>query len=215
MEAQTRELSCEISTTAPAARGGAACRVCALMFVGGLSLAACGERYEPKPPAPVSSAARAPRPQGAPASAPPATPATAASAPGAAPSADTAARPAKGDRAASQPASPPTPAAPPPAATPGATPRTSWPVSTASDDASLARVAGLAFTKPSAWVWTQPSMQFRALQYAVPAPAGSGAGAAELVFSVFAAGDGGPIEPNVQRWINQFRAEDGTAPAFP
>jgi hypothetical protein len=54
-------------------------------------------------------------------------------------------------------------------------------------------------------------MQFRALQYTVPAPAGSGAGAAELVFSVFAAGDGGPIEPNVQRWINQFRGDDGTA----
>lgn len=61
------------------------------------------------------------------------------------------------------------------------------------------------------WVWTQPSMQFRALQYSVPAPADSGAGAAELVFSVFAAGDGGPVEPNIQRWISQFRGEDGAA----
>lgn len=52
-------------------------------------------------------------------------------------------------------------------------------------------------------------MQFRALQYAIPAP-GGGSGAAELVFSVFGAGDGGPLDANVQRWVAQFRGPDGT-----
>ncbi len=48
-------------------------------------------------------------------------------------------------------------------------------------------------------------MQFRALQYAVPA-LGVNAPAAELVFSVFPAGDGGPVDANLDRWANQFRS---------
>ena len=51
-------------------------------------------------------------------------------------------------------------------------------------------------------------MQFRALQYSVPGSA-EGAGAAAVVFSVFAAGDGGPIDANVKRWVSQFRSDDG------
>lgn len=188
-----------------------------------MSLVACGERYEPKPPAPVSSAARAPRPQGALAGGAPqpvqggAAPARSSSETAAAVTGSTS----SGAGAATAPASAPPAAASatpapatanaPGAGAPAGSARPSWPVSTATDDAALARVGGLAFPKPAAWVWTQPSMQFRALQYAVPAPAGAGAGAAELVFSVFAAGDGGPIEPNVQRWIGQFRGEDGAA----
>jgi hypothetical protein len=53
-------------------------------------------------------------------------------------------------------------------------------------------------------------MQFRALQYAVPAN-GVNAPAAELVFSVFAGGDGGPIDANLDRWANQFREGDAAA----
>lgn len=190
-----------------------------------VSLVACGERYEPKPPAPVSSAARAPRPQGALAgSAPQSVPggaapvgsssATAPAAPAAAGSTSSGGGATTGPVSAPPAASGATPAATanaPGAGAPVASARPSWPVSAASDDPTVARVGGLAFPKPAAWVWTQPSMQFRALQYAVPAPASGGAGAAELVFSVFAAGDGGPIEPNVQRWIGQFRGEDGAA----
>lgn len=66
--------------------------------------------------------------------------------------------------------------------------------------------------KPTSWVWTAPTMQFRALQYAVPA-IGSDAPAAELVFSVFGSGDGGPVDANLDRWAGQFRSEDGTGAA--
>ncbi len=50
-------------------------------------------------------------------------------------------------------------------------------------------------------------MQFRALQYSVPG-IGESSGAAEVVFSVFAAGDGGPIDMNIKRWVGQFRNDD-------
>ncbi len=53
-------------------------------------------------------------------------------------------------------------------------------------------------------------MQFRALQYAVAAPAGA-SGAAELILSVFAQGDGGPVDANVKRWESQFRTSEGGA----
>ena len=209
-----------------AARTSDALCFASVAIVGSLAMAGCGEKYDPKPPAPVSSAARAPRPQGATVGGAPqpvqggAAPAGSSSA--TAPAAATVAgSTSSGGGAATAPASAPPAAASatpapatanaPGAGAPAGSARPSWPVSTATDDAALARVGGLSFPKPAAWVWTQPSMQFRALQYAVPAPAGAGAGAAELVFSVFAAGDGGPIEPNVQRWIGQFRGEDGAA----
>jgi len=77
-------------------------------------------------------------------------------------------------------------------------------------DQTKIEVGGLTMPKPVTWVWTAPSMQFRALQYAVPA-LGVNAPAAELVFSVFPAGDGGPVDANLDRWANQFRS--GTAAA--
>ncbi len=51
-------------------------------------------------------------------------------------------------------------------------------------------------------------MQFRTLQYAVPG-AGDSTSAAELIVSVFAGGDGGPLEGNITRWAGQFRTDDG------
>ena len=72
-------------------------------------------------------------------------------------------------------------------------------------DQTKIEVGGLTMPKPVTWVWTVPSMQFRALQYAVPA-LGVNAPAAELVFSVFPAGDGGPVDANLDRWANQFRS---------
>ena len=71
-------------------------------------------------------------------------------------------------------------------------------------DQTKIEVGGLTMPKPVTWVWTVPSMQFRALQYAVPAE-GVNSPAAELVFSVFPAGDGGPVDANLERWAGQFR----------
>jgi hypothetical protein len=53
------------------------------------------------------------------------------------------------------------------------------------------------FPKPQAWKWVKPSAPFRTLQYEVP-------GGSELIVSVFAAGDGGALEANIERWANQF-----------
>lgn len=95
-----------------------------------------------------------------------------------------------------------------PAAAQAGTYRTSGP----DGDQSVIAVGGLLMPKPVTWVWTAPSMQFRALQYAVPAN-GVNSPAAELVFSVFMGTDGGPLDANLDRWAQQFRSGDGAAPA--
>jgi hypothetical protein len=82
-----------------------------------------------------------------------------------------------------------------------------WKVSTSADDPQWLEVAGLRGPKPSSWVWTKPSMQFRTLQYSVPGGADSTL-TAELIVSVFVAGDGGPLEANIERWRGQFRNGD-------
>ena len=82
-----------------------------------------------------------------------------------------------------------------------------WKVSTSADDPQWLEVAGLRGPKPSSWVWTKPSMQFRTLQYSVPGGADSTL-TAELIVSVFVAGDGGPLEANIERWRGQFRTGD-------
>lgn len=87
-----------------------------------------------------------------------------------------------------------------------------WVVSGSTDDGRYARCAGLSFEKPVQWVWVKPSMRFRTLQYAVPGK--NGQGAADLIFSVFAAGDGGPIDANIDRWVGQFSGVDGEPPRF-
>ena len=94
----------------------------------------------------------------------------------------------------------------PPAATAAASTQAGgYPVSGPDGDQTTIEVGGLTIPKPVTWVWTAPSMQFRALQYAVPA-LGVNSPAAELVFSVFPAGDGGPVDANLDRWSNQFRS---------
>jgi pyruvate/2-oxoglutarate dehydrogenase complex dihydrolipoamide acyltransferase (E2) component len=96
------------------------------------------------------------------------------------------------------------------AAAAAATQAGGYPVSGPDGDQTKIEVGGLTMPKPVTWVWTAPSMQFRALQYAVPA-LGVNAPAAELVFSVFLAGDGGPVDANLDRWSNQFRAGNAAA----
>ncbi len=84
--------------------------------------------------------------------------------------------------------------------------------STAASDASVLSAAGLSGPKPVSWIWVQPSVQFRTLQYTVPGGADS-TSAADLIVSVFKAGDGGPIDANIERWRAQFRVGEGMAEA--
>lgn len=79
-----------------------------------------------------------------------------------------------------------------------------WKVSTSADDPQWLEVAGFRAPKPASWVWTKPSMQFRTLQYTV-AGEGDSTKSAELIVSVFVAGDGGPLDANIERWRGQFR----------
>ena len=98
-----------------------------------------------------------------------------------------------------------------PSAAPTATPRAdaaAQKISSSTSDAKIIEVAGLVMPKPVTWQWQSPTVQFRALQYSVPTTT-PGISDAELVISVFAAGDGGPIDMNVKRWVSQFRDEDG------
>ena len=112
------------------------------------------------------------------------------------------------------PAAAPAPASAPPAASASASTTASapsnpsqWVVSTREDAANQAQCAGLVFDKPALWPWMTPSMRFRTLQYSVPGS--DGTAPAELIFSVFVGSDGGGIQMNLQRWIQQFRPTDG------
>jgi hypothetical protein len=70
-------------------------------------------------------------------------------------------------------------------------------LSTAGSDPAWMQCGSMEFPKPAAWTWTKPTAPFRTLQYAVP-------GDAELIVSVFPAGDGGAVDANVDRWAKQF-----------
>jgi len=83
------------------------------------------------------------------------------------------------------------------------------PVSGPDSNSTLIEIAGITAPKPVEWIWQQPTMQFRNLQYSVPAPGGKGE-PAELIISAFVGDDGGPLEPNISRWVNQFRNADDT-----
>ena len=87
----------------------------------------------------------------------------------------------------------------------------SWVVSGPEDDPAVARCGGLEFDKPARWGWITPTMRFRTLQYTVPGT--DGEPAADLIFSVFGSGDGGPVDANIDRWAGQFRGTDGTPPS--
>ena len=115
------------------------------------------------------------------------------------PAAPGASTPAAGSAPSAAPsASAPTSSSPSAVAASGVDPST-WKTSSSADDPTVLEVAGLRAPKPATWVWTKPTMQFRTLQYAVPGEGDSTKGA-ELIVSVFVAGDGGPLEANITRW---------------
>ena len=146
-------------------------------------LVSCGDAPAPKPPTPAAPVGGATAPVPAPASGSAVSDAAAAAASSAASSATSSA-----------------------ASSSGLDP-SKWKTSGSADDPAVIEVAGLRAPKPTSWVWTKPSMQFRTLQYAV-AGEGDSTKAAELIVSVFMAGDGGPLDANITRWKGQFRQGD-------
>lgn len=68
----------------------------------------------------------------------------------------------------------------------------------------------LVFTAPEGWVKETPSMAMRREQYRLPKQ-GADTSDAIVTVSVLAPTDGGPIEPNLQRWASQFSQPDGSS----
>ena len=162
----------------------------AMVAATALQLTACGESPKPTPPLSVEATAVGGQ-----------TPAPATAAPAASSALSDAAAPASAQAAAAT-------AFPPREKSDGPkVDQSKWRTSTSADDPSALEVAGLRAPKPTSWVWTKPSMQFRTLQYSVPGE-GDSTKQAELIVSVFVDGDGGPLDANIERWRNQFRVGD-------
>ncbi len=67
---------------------------------------------------------------------------------------------------------------------------------------------GLAWTAPSGWE-AQGARPMRVATYRI-APAKGDSDPAELAIFYFGEGQGGAVEANVKRWLNQFQKADGT-----
>ncbi|MEA2691667.1 MAG: hypothetical protein QOJ16_1054 [Acidobacteriota bacterium] len=84
-----------------------------------------------------------------------------------------------------------------PEGTPPAAPAPSGP---AADNAKLQ------FDLPKGWTSETPKSSMRLAQATIPGPAGAG----DLAVFYFGAGQGGNVEANIERWIDQVEAAPGT-----
>ncbi len=63
------------------------------------------------------------------------------------------------------------------------------------------KVGNFSFERPAEWKWVPPVSPMRKAQLAVPGPNGE---TADVTFFHFGSGQGGGIQPNVDRWFAQF-----------
>lgn len=75
------------------------------------------------------------------------------------------------------------------------------------EDPTSFEVGTLKFQRPNEWQWVPVSSPMRKAQLKVPGedPAKS----ADITFFHFGAGQGGDVQANAQRWLKQFRANEG------
>lgn len=73
---------------------------------------------------------------------------------------------------------------------------------------SSASTGDLQFKTPDGWTSEAPSSSMRVAQYQLPVAEGD-AEAASLVIFYFGAGQGGSVEANLDRWMNQIQQPDG------
>jgi hypothetical protein len=64
---------------------------------------------------------------------------------------------------------------------------------------------GLAFDLPKAWTSETPKSNMRLAQATIPGPSGTG----ELAIFYFGAGQGGAVNANIERWIDQMEMAAG------
>lgn len=70
---------------------------------------------------------------------------------------------------------------------------------------SGAGALGMTWSVPAGWIATEPTSSMRKAQYQIPGDAGD----AELVVFYFGPGQGGDVDSNIQRWVNEFTQPDG------
>lgn len=75
------------------------------------------------------------------------------------------------------------------------------------------RVGALEFTRPEAWKSIQPTSPMRKAQLQVPGK--DGVKPADVTFFFFGEGNGGGVDPNVQRWLGQFESKPGASKVEP
>lgn len=75
--------------------------------------------------------------------------------------------------------------------------------------APAAPAGALSWTAPEGWQAAKPASSMRMAEYVVPGEAG----AASLTVFYFGAGGGGGVEPNIARWVGQFKKDGGPAEA--
>lgn len=63
---------------------------------------------------------------------------------------------------------------------------------------------------PDGWVTEQPSSKMRQAQYKLPKVEGDSEDA-ELVLYFFGSGQGGTVQANIDRWVDQMQQADGSA----
>lgn len=74
--------------------------------------------------------------------------------------------------------------------------------------APSAPAGALTWTAPPGWQAVKPASSMRLAEFVVPGESG----AASLTVFYFGAGGGGGVEPNIERWIGQFKKADGSRP---
>jgi len=75
---------------------------------------------------------------------------------------------------------------------------------------SVSTTGELRYKVPEGWVTEKPSSNMRAAQYKLPKAAGD-AEDASLVLYFFGAGQGGSVQANIDRWVDQMQQPDGSS----
>jgi hypothetical protein len=70
------------------------------------------------------------------------------------------------------------------------------------DDAGTFTVGAYSFSRPADWKSVEPTSPMRKAQLQIPGK--DGGKPADVTFFFFGEGNGGGVEPNVQRWFGQF-----------
>ena len=75
------------------------------------------------------------------------------------------------------------------------------------EDSAKFTVGAFAFTRPDGWKSIEPTSPMRKAQLQIPGK--NGGRPADITFFFFGEGNGGGVEPNVQRWLGQITGKPG------